>query len=278
MRDKKKHTLLRFNTFLLVSSIFSWDHATKIRGKWIEFEWYTPYEFDADSWWIDFTKSQYTGVLQKKTYTEQRQLDIYAVCDMNTDFDMNVWWNSKRGLSAKLIELLAYSSVAQWNRFWICLMHQSLMLPAKKNTADIQHMLAVFKKYDFHIQQNHRNNQAHYTGFDKKMIFYITSSHTDTKHIQMLSQKNDVIVIHLFHHFENYLNGNWVVWLSQNWKKFYIDLDDIEKKEQYIQLRQSHISEFRSKVLQCWAEYLYLDTHSDVYKQLSQLFYRRTHA
>jgi len=264
MIHKKIHRFLELKTSLLVSSIFAGDYATRIRGKGLEFEWYDAYNMGDDAGNIDFIKSEISGILQKKVYTEERQLDVYILSDMKRKNDVYIWWVSKEQLFLQIMSLIWYSTIQWWNRFGFSDLDQWIFFPATSHKNEFENMLQRLSR-----PQSRKKTPV---ALNNKLIFYITSSHTHTKHIQALSHTNDVIVIHLFHAFENTLNGTGVIHLTQDGKTRLIDLDDTVKKQAYTRLRKQHIASFRSQVLKTGARYAYIDTQSDIHIQLSQIF------
>ena len=83
-------------------------------------------------------------------------------------------------------------------------------------------------------------------------------------------------MIHIFSHFENYLDGEWIIWLKKGFKSLFVDLDDIQKKNEYITLRKKKIQDFKKKVFQLWADYIYLDETKDAYKDIFSLMKKRS--
>ena len=277
-RANLHNTWLKIKTSLLVSSIFSGDFPTKIRWKWVEFERYTPYQLWDDASSIDFSKSATFGTLQQKTYTEERQLDVYVLSDVTQQQDIKIGWVSKHDFIKEIVALIGYSTIQWWNRFWLSLLDREIYLPPKWQIRDIEYILQVFDNILNNRKISEKKLKKHHPKLQKKLIFYLTSTDTDIWYIQTLSRENDVIVLHTFHSFENTLNGTWLIQLSQNEKKITIDLDDTKKKKQYQKLRQKHIHSFRSQVLKTGAKYTYIDTSGNIYTTLSQIFYRPQHA
>jgi hypothetical protein len=77
-----------------------------------------------------------------------------------------------------------------------------------------------------------------------------------------------VVIVHVFSHFENYLEWEWISWLKWWGGRIFIDLDDGQKKMEYIALRQEKIRQFKSMVRKLWWSYLIFDEKTDVYKEL----------
>jgi hypothetical protein len=84
-----------------------------------------------------------------------------------------------------------------------------------------------------------------------------------------------LVVINIFSRFENYLEGEWVVWLKKGTQSLFIDLDDQKKKKEYVALRTKKLQDFKKKVLQFWWDYIYLDETKDAYKDIYTLMKKR---
>jgi hypothetical protein len=83
-------------------------------------------------------------------------------------------------------------------------------------------------------------------------------------------------VINIFSHFENYLSGEWVIWLQKGLSSLFVDLDDTKKKKEYIALRQKKIWDFKKKIFQLGWDYIYLDERKDVYKDIYAFMKKRS--
>jgi len=84
------------------------------------------------------------------------------------------------------------------------------------------------------------------------LIFFLTDSleTIDIKKMRALSQKNDIIWLHIFDSFENTLKSNLPVKLTDK-KSSVIATQDTKKQHQYEQLRTEKLTAFEKQIRAC---------------------------
>lgn len=105
------------------------------------------------------------------------------------------------------------------------------------------------------------------------LVFFLTDElDIDDKDLKVLWIKNDLIVCNIFNWFENNLNFEWVVGFNKWENNITLDLDNKNKVEEYIDLRNEKILNFRKKIRKSWWKYILLDETKNTYKEVSKLF------
>jgi hypothetical protein len=93
--------------------------------------------------------------------------------------------------------------------------------------------------------------------------------------LKIAALKNDLVICNVFHSFENSLDSNYMVWLSDSNDELFIDLNNEEKKGEYRKLRKQKVIDFRKKVRKSWASYLYFDEKVNIFAELYTFFKNR---
>ncbi|MCH2188691.1 hypothetical protein MK079_02600 [Candidatus Gracilibacteria bacterium] len=285
MSVKKTFAQIPLKTSLFLESLFAGDYKTHFAGKGMEFEKFVPYEFGKSAKNIDFSRSSNLFTPLEKVYTEERQLDVYLMLDMNMSEKKGFLYEQKNNLIFSLIDILGRSIFASHNRMGGYIFENKVYFSPKKTLTSLECFMEVLAltpsgrgEYKIplnppllkgeEIEKKIITRPYHTLKLRKKMIFYITSSCECMDRIKELSYENDVRVIHVFHHFENTLEGSGIFPLGKKEKILYIDLNDHKKKEQYKKLRQEKIHSFKKQVMSLGLKYIYLDTQSDMYQTL----------
>lgn len=148
----------------------------------------------------------------------------------------------------------------------------------KNDNKGIKNIKNDINNYDNknNININIKNNWLKYFNSLKiknSLVFLITDKlDFDDKDLRVLWIKNDLIFCNIFNSFENNLNIDWIVGFNKWLKNIFLDLDDKNKVEEYINLRENKISNLKKKITKIWWKYVLLDETTKTFKELSKLF------
>jgi len=273
------HSGIELKTSKLVNSLFVWNYKTHLKWSGLEFVDFREYNFWDDVRKIDFLRSEQNGKTLIKLFEEERELGVYFLNNLDNISE------EKRNILLNIIHLIGFWALKWWDKLWLCFASEDKwkFIPARKwknHFINLVHNIDLFleeKKTeklweDFQIIQYFNNLKV-----NKSLVFLLTDRFDiDEKQLKILALKNDLVVVHIFSHFENYLDGEWVIWLKKGFKNVFIDLDDLDKKNEYITLRKQKIKDFKKKVFQLWADYIYLDETKDAYKDIFSLMKKRS--
>lgn len=286
----KKHKLLEIKTKALVDSLFVWNYKTKYKWKWIEFVDFKEYNFWDDIKNIDFIRSAQEWKTLVKLFEEERELSIYFLIDIKSNFFQEIFWVKKIDLIYEIIYLLWFSALKQWDKIWALVWNSEnkKFFHSKKwkqNFINIINFIEWFKKQNtfldfiknkFSKNINSQNTLLKYFNSLKvknSLVFYFSDNlDIDEKDLKTLSIKNELIFIPIFSSFENNLSKNWVLWIN-NWKdSLFIDLSNKEKKDKYLKLRNEKLLSIKKKIRKNSWKFLIIDETKNIYLEIFNLF------
>lgn len=285
MLTKKHKWVLELETKKFVENLMTGNYKTHFKNNWIEFadfREYTPWD---DAKKIDFISSAKSGKILVKLWEEQRELDVYFLPFFWEDIDFKFWEFSKREVFEELLFVLWISTVKNQNKLWSLFYNKW-----NKNIFPLGKSLAHFYDFFHKIENNNfwnsiwRNKKtiseklSYFNGLKIKnsLVFLFTSDlDIDEKILKIAALKNDLVICNVFHSFENSLDSNYMVWLSDSNDELFIDLNNEEKKGEYRKLRKQKVIDFRKKVRKSWASYLYFDEKVNIFAELYTFFKNR---
>lgn len=278
MYSKKSHNLIKIKTNQLVDTLFAWNYRTSFSWKWIEFDWFKEYSWNNDAKDIDWVTSTRENKILSRKYIEERELDIYFVFDLDESFLESFNWEKKLNVLLEFLYLIWYSAIKSWDKIWSYSYNTKNLFYPKKWKINLENIIKninldkdFFNKINFSDTNSKQWKKDNFM-LKKSLVFYITWDIVlNNKDIKKLSRYNDLIVVNIFNYFENNLNWNWVIWLKSWKEKLFIDLDNKKQKNKYKKLRIENIDKFKKEIHKYKARYLYLDTKTDIFREILKL-------
>ena len=282
----KKHKLFDIKIKTLVKSLFIWNYKTNKKWSWIEFSDYKEFNYGDEYKNIDFIKSSIEWKTLVKTFHEERELSAYFVIDLDETFFNSSDSIKKIDTLTNALNIFWNNIIKQWNKLWyfINYKNKTYFLSAKKWINSLIQLINVlnniykennifYKIKNIFIKNNTKKiNTLNYFNslkINKSLVFYFTNkTEIEAKTIKLLSVKNDFIFCNIFNSFENNLNGEKIVWLSNKSKSTYIDLNNKKLVEEYKNLRKNKINKLKILINKFSGRYLLIDENTDIYKEL----------
>jgi uncharacterized protein (DUF58 family) len=264
------HSEIELKTSKLVNSLFVWNYKTHFKWSGLEFADFREYSFWDDAKNIDFLRSSQCGKTLVKLFEEERELGVYFLCDFEST------QNEKKQVLMESIYLIWFSAIKSSDKVGLCTRGSNWIdfVVAKKWRSHfvniVNRLHSFFSCSDNWNIWKSMNMLSYFNNLkvSKNLVFLFTDRlDLDDTGMKILALKNDVVVVHIFSHFENYLDGGGVLWLKGGSVDLFIDLDDDVKKQEYIGLRREKLRLFQKKILQLGGSYIFLDEKKNVYKE-----------
>lgn len=281
MLSKKHKWVLELQTSRYVESLLVGDYKTHFKNNGIEFADFREYQIWDDAKNIDFLSSAKVGKTLIKLFEEQRQLEIYFLPFFDESINFEIAGKYKRDIFEEILYVLGISSLKQQNKFGSIFYNsqEKIIFPLWKTKA---HFFDYFSRIEKNIFDKKSGNifdkLAEFNNLKIKnsLVFLFTSDlEIDEKQLKIAALKNDLVICNVFHSFENSLDDTGIFWLWDESQQLFVDLWNEEKKQEYRLLRKKKVQNFKSKVIQSWANYLYFDEKMDVFSQLFSFFKNR---
>ncbi len=270
-----EHQHIRMQSKKLMNSLFVGNFKAAFQGRGIEFQDFRPYSPDDDARFIDWCISSREWTTIMRRYREEKEGKILCVLE-NTP-QMHIDSQIKQTLCSEIIALLWYSAIKSGESFgWYVISGGWVRyVPARKNEVSIialENSLGedAFQgevDYSFLMQKQMK----------RAIVFIITPRLQENLDMYThIAQKHDVILIHIASHFENTLEGSGLTYLRWWSQSLTIDLDNREKKQQYIWRRKHRRENMIQTAHKKWMSCISLDETSSLYREFLQLMKQRT--
>jgi len=276
--EQKIFKKIDIQTKQLVNTLFLWNYTAAFKGRGIEFHDFREYADGDDAKLIDWLVSAREWKTIIRRYREERELEVGFVLDVSHSM---YFWDDKKKIDTlkEFFYILGYSAIKNGDKLWAYIVNgnRSKHIPYKKWNisllnifhsipdnpwSEMEENLAL----DFLIHQNVRG----------KLLFIVTDKLDVTnKNLRWLNLHNDVVYIHVSDIFENTLQWSWIKLLQGARSRVSIDLDNMKKKESYIQMRQAKIGTMKSLLFQNNIDSLFIDNTDNLYKKILQLMRTR---
>ncbi len=304
MLSKKHKWVLELQTNAFVESHLVWDYKTHFKNNGIEFADFREYQTWDDAKKIDFLASAKVWKTLIKLNEEQRQLDVYFLpfFDESIDFKLDRFYKKniftetffqdkknnsdtispdKREIFEEFLYILWISTLKQQNKFWSIFYNndKKIFFPLWKSKSHFFDFFTQIEKNNFNnFSWNISEKLKYFNSLKIKnsLVFLFTSDlEIDEKELKIAALKNDLVICNIFHSFENSLDDTGIIWLWNMKNQLFIDLTDENKKQEYRKLRKQKVIDFRKKVRQSGASYLYFDEKINIFSQLFSFFKNR---
>lgn len=277
MPNNSKH--LEIKTNRLVNSLFVGNYKTAFKGRGLEFADFKEYEYGEDAKDIDWVVSSREDKILVRRYVEERELQIYFLVSATPGFGFGMGQKKKKDTLLEFLHIIGLSSMKSGDKLGMYAFNDEgkVFLSAKKWKTSL---LQILQKLDTlsYAPSDLGKHLGYMTSLPIKdaLVFLITDSlEIDSRALQILAMKHDVVVCHLFDSFENTLKGTGVEGFSGGDTVLFVDIGDEKKRQAYVALRTKKIADFRSLVHRYGASYLMLDETQSVYASLYQFMRER---
>ena len=284
MKINKKIKIIEFKLSKILNWWLFWAYKSNFSGNWMEFSEHREYIFWDHVKDIDWKASNKTNQMYVKKYEEERDLNVLFVLDNSES--MKFWSQDKT--KKWLLEEVFYSlSLSAYynndNIWWIIYDWKDFnFISNKKSKNNIYKILNLLEINNKLILDTYNTNKANNILKDlvkkwikNNLIFILTDNifNIDEKLLRLVSNKNELIFINIFDYFENNLTKLW--WnISLNlWSRYLnIDLNNKNKVNKYVKIREKEIREIKLIFEKNKVWYINLDTKSDIFKELIWYF------
>lgn len=281
MLSKKHKWVLELKTNTFVETLMVWDYKTRFKNSWIEFADFREYQYWDEAKNIDFLSSAKVWKTLIKLFEEQRQLDVYFLPFFDESINFSLNDVNKRDIFEEILYILWISTLKQQNNFWSIFYnsHEKKFFPLWKTKSHFFDYFTQIEKNNFDNTSGNISEKLEYFNnlkIKNSLVFLFTSDlEIDEKILKIAALKNDLVICNVFHSFENSLDDTGIMWLWSLNQQLFINLSDENKKQEYRKLRKKKVQDFKSKVIQSWASYLYFDEKMDIFSQLFSFFKNR---
>jgi len=284
MEISKKIKLLDFNLTKSLGDSFFWLYKSNFKWTWINFIEHKEYNFWDPLKNIDWKASSKTDKIYTKIFEEERELKVLFLIDINKNINFWVFEKSKKDILEEIFFLLSNTSNISWDSIGVLLYdwEENIFLPFKKWFWNIFKAISILEEGKNFKNINEERTKKVITYLNKialnNTLIFVISDDINLgieKDIKLLWFKNEIIYLNIFDHFENNLSNIWVDLTLNSTNSFLnISLKDTKKIESYKKTRFDKINRFWDLLIKTWIKYKYLDTKSDIYRELF-LFFKR---
>ncbi|MCK9272290.1 DUF58 domain-containing protein [Candidatus Gracilibacteria bacterium] len=273
--------LIDIKTFKKVSSLFAGNYKTNFLGAGMEFDELRQYSFGDDVKNIDWLASAKNSKVFVKKYIEEREIELLFIIDTGTSMYFGFENKTKLEIAKEIFEILALSGIKNQNKIGVIFYNNKEIIDLKSKKT-LQNFFLIKRKFDEIISKDSlatsNINKVLENLFKKQKrnsIIFIMSDYLDEIneiYFKALSNKNDLIFINTFDDFENNLDGKGFYNLVGNQKNIEINIENKDKKEKYINLRNEKISKFKKKIFSLGGSYLKTSNIDDIFSVLYKFF------
>ncbi len=280
MNIAKKMKLLDFHFKKNLWANLFWIYKTAFVGSGMEFCEIRKYENGESIKSIDWKTTAKKWDLYIKKFEEERDLNVIFALDIWQS--MNFWTRdrTKKQLQEELLYTLWFCAVENNDNIWAIIYDEEIkhfMYPQKWYAR----LYKIMEKFDtlWTVKKDTSKvfSQIRKQHIKKSLIFVLTDdiNFDDEKILKIVGKENQIIIIHIFDSFENNL-WDEKTHISLNFFSDFINinLNNTVKKQQYKEMRQQKINEFKNKLQKNHIWYLYIDDTLNIYKELRQYFYK----
>lgn len=242
------------------------NYKSSFHGKGLEFQEFRNREEWEDSSQIDWLISSREGRIVVRKMQEERNLSVLQIIDTGL-LKSSSFLSAKKEVLEKVYFLTTFSALENSDRVATLFLDDSspLYFPYTKKRGLFFQIFTLFQKNTF--SQKSSQNLSHLRIKNNLIFYYTDSFQVDFDSLKVLSFTNDIVLVHVFHSFENTLQSasdNHFLFSSQGSETIVIDTKSEKKRAQYVDLRQQKIQAFQAQLRSLWVDYLALDESKDV--------------
>lgn len=190
------------------------NYQTTFRGKGLEFDRVREYQDSDEEKTIDWNVTARTGKFHVKSYTEERELNLFFLIDISASSLFGIEQNNYRKIAAEICCCLALNAVKNNDRIGLALFSKKIekFMKAKKGR---NHLLAMIQQILIYKNQSRKTNIAKSLEqlepyLKKKSILFLISDFLDNSDyknvLKRIRQKQEILIIHLENSLQEFLN------------------------------------------------------------------------
>ncbi len=281
MPINKKIQQLEFN----VKKNISWDffglYKSAFKWQWIDFSEIREYEAGDPIKNIDWNSSAKHGKLYTKLYEQERDIKVLFLLDIWETMQFGTENKTKLEIMEEIFMSLAMC-VNNSNDSIGTMLYDKEILAFYNFKKWQENLIKTIKKIEEYKSNEQSDifsaiNYTYKLNIQNTLIFVLTDNmEFEQRKFQSIATNNDIIYINIFDYYENNLshnisiaigeNNKWINWLYPNNKKIL----------KYKQLRKDKIWILQKNLRKIDIDYLEINNRSDIFKELSNLFYIRS--
>jgi len=279
--QNKDFKLIDIITLKKSSWLLIWNYKTSFHWTWMEFDDLRQYSIWDDVKSIDWLSSAKQDKVYIKKYKEERELPVLFIFALSST--MQFWFksHSKIETAKNVFLVLALSALKNNNPIWTIFYDKQIIdvIEPKKWQINIWKTLKALDDFN---SKNHWNISDYECAIDylfkkriKNNLIFVFTDETDIQgdvKLKALSIKNDMIIINISDVFENNLDWNNLINLSDWSSSFIINLNNKNKKLNYISKRNTELELLKKNIISAWWSFINIDNESNIYKALYNFF------
>ena len=270
-----------------VRSVLGGKHASKLRGRGMDFEEVRKYVAGDDIRNIDWKVTARTQKTHSKVFSEEKERPVFIVVDQSKSMFFGSQEKMKSVIAAELAALSAFKVQKEGDRVGGLIFTETgadIIFP-KRNKKNI---LRFLERLVFH---NHSLKDA-VTGNREKLLIeaiqktqnivthdflvivisdFIHYSENVIKYLSKLSQHNDILLIKVFDQMERDIPTQKLIF-GDGEKQFTVSGDQEETQQKFKQGFDTDLSSFEAQMLKHRIPLIRMNTHQPVNEQLKAVF------
>lgn len=277
----KRIKRIEIKTRNLVEEVFTGEYHSMFKGQGLEFNEVREYQ-PGDSYRdIDWNVSARFGHPYIKKFKETRELNVLFIVDLSASNQFGTQGQLKAEFIAEITAVLSFSALSNQDKVGLLLFTDVIekYLPPRKGR---KYTLQILRDILYHEPKGKGTdiaNSLSYTArlLKKRTIIFLVSdflAHDYQKSIQLLSNKHDVIALHVIDPAERNLPQCGLVRVvnPETGDSDIINLSDKKLQMQYSKFIQVEQEQFIKKMTQAKVDVLSLRTDEPYVKELQRFF------
>ena len=271
-----------------VSHILAGKHASKMRGRGLDFSEVRKYVAGDDIRNIDWKVTARTKVTHSKVFTEEKEKPTFIIVDQSLPMFFGTKKYTKSVIAAKLAAIIAYWSFKQGDRIGGLVFGNQKpdLIAPKRNHKNI---LQLFGKI---VEQSKKNINAEDTDFDQRLSETIKKVSSVISHdffvviisdfnrynpktieyISKIALHNDILLAHISDPFERKVPASKFV-VGNRSKQLILDGRKTKIKDRYNKLFQDNFMQFQQKMDGYGVPILEFNTVENIEDQIISKFF-----
>ena len=262
-----------------------WAYKSLFHGQWIEFDEFREYNIWDPIKNIDWKRSAKSNKLYIKEFEEERDLSIIFLIDIWKSMKFGSKTKRKLELLKDIFFSIAFSASKNNDNVWAILYDDEIQRFISPKRGESNILTIINSINELNNKSYNNSNTSNVISHINKMnirnslLFVLTDDleNIDKNNLKLAWLENDIIYINIFDYMENNLDPElWDIVLGTWKEKLNINLKNIEKTEEYRELRMNKILDFKNKLRKNNIYYIMLDSESNIYQELLRFFLELT--
>lgn len=277
-----------------IHSLLAGKHASKLRGRGLNFEELRGYLPGDDIRTMDWKATLRTRKPIVRAYSEERDRPAYIVVDQRSSMFFGSQFKMKSVIAAELAAVSAWRSLDQGDRVGAVIFNDEGFIEIKphRSRKTVQQILGEIVRQN-HALKSHPTSQpnpdvlnrvlehvsrvAHHDGLICVITDMLGANAESRKLMTKLAQHNDVIVGFVYDPLEEELPQSGRLVFSKGDSQLEVDTSDRKLRQRYATVFEDRLSQARKILIQRAVPLVSISTADDPVKQIqSQLGYARS--